>query len=61
MMAHAGQEEIDRWELRAGNCDAGVVVEGVEHARWLLARHSGHGSGCRPFQDALSAVSVAMG
>ncbi|MGQ4601428.1 hypothetical protein [Nocardia sp. R6R-6] len=60
-MSGASQPDIDRWELRSRDCTLGIVIEGQEHARYVLSVHSGHGGECRPFQDALSAVSVAMG
>ncbi|MGY4098024.1 hypothetical protein ACW2Q0_00425 [Nocardia sp. R16R-3T] len=60
-MARASREQIDLWASAARDCSRDIVIEGQEHARYLLSAHSGHGGECQPFQDALSAVSVALG
>ncbi|MGQ4598344.1 hypothetical protein [Nocardia sp. R6R-6] len=61
MIVQATREQIGRWELRSRDCKQAVCVEGQEHARYLLSAHAGHGGECQPYQDALSAVSAALG
>ncbi|MEU7765844.1 hypothetical protein AB0B25_12050 [Nocardia sp. NPDC049190] len=61
MIPHPAREQIDLWASASRDCTLGIIIEGQDHARYLLSAHTGHGPCCQPYQDALSAVSVAMG
>lgn len=56
MIIVADPETRQRWEIRGNDCSTNVAVESLDHCRWLLTRHSGHGSSCRPLISALGRV-----
>ncbi|WP_040783413.1 hypothetical protein [Nocardia pneumoniae] len=57
MIAVATAETRARWETTVADCTSTPAVEGIEHARYLLSAHSGHG-GCEQYLTALAYVSV---
>ncbi len=48
---------LARWQTRALDCADTPAVEDVEHARYLLSSHAGHG-GCEQYLTALSYGAV---
>lgn len=57
MIAVAPADVRARWDNTAQNCDTTPAVEGMEHARYLLSFHAGHG-GCEQYMTALAYGSV---
>lgn len=57
MIAVATAETRARWEITVADCTSTPAVEGMEHARYLLSAHSGHG-GCEQYMTALAYGSV---
>ena len=59
MNAIATPEAQTRWAIRAADCTVTPDVEGIEHSRYLLSAHAGHG-GCAQFLAAMAYESVVM-
>lgn len=57
MNAVATAEVRARWAIAAAHCGTTPAVEGMEHARYLLSAHAGHG-GCEQYMTALAYGSV---
>ena len=60
MNAIATAETLSRWAIRAADCTITSDVEGIEHSRYLLSAHAGHG-GCAQYLTAMAYESVVMG
>ncbi len=60
MNAIAAPEVLSRWAIRAADCTITPDVEGIEHSRYLLSAHAGHG-GCAQYLGAMGYESVVMG
>lgn len=57
MNAIVTADVLARWQTRSLDCAASPAVEGMEHARYLLSAHAGHG-GCEQYMTALAYGSV---
>lgn len=56
MIPVAPVEQINRWRME--KCDDRVPPVSIEHARFALSFHAGHG--CRRFLDGLAYFSAAV-
>lgn len=53
-------DDRDRWYNQGSSCiNTPPPIENLDHARYLLNLHSGHGCQCKPFLAALSRSSGA--
>lgn len=53
----ASAELINQWRME--KCDDAQPPVSIEHARFLLSTHAGHG-GCHRYLDGLSYVAAVM-
>nr|WP_176220335.1 hypothetical protein [Nocardia donostiensis] len=57
MIANATPEQTNRWHMQ--KCGDHGSPENLEHARYLLSTHAGHG-GCRRYLDGLAYTAAMM-
>ncbi|WP_157228920.1 hypothetical protein [Nocardia brevicatena] len=56
MIAAASADLVNRWRME--KCHDHIAPAGIEHARFLLSFHAGHG--CCRFLDGLAYTSAVM-
>ncbi|GAA5047630.1 hypothetical protein [Nocardia callitridis] len=59
MNAVAAPNVLTRWAIQAAHCTARPQIESMEHARYVMSAHAGHG-GCPQYLGALAYGSAAL-